>query len=116
MIMIFNDNVMFIECMNKHTLIARFIRTNIWSIRRLKLAISFLPSNVGSITSFGAARCKIDLIIKNIKTISDLLLFITAKSIYYINLPGFNCGIENVPVVLIISMRDIILMKTRRFE
>ena len=55
---------------------------------------------------------------KNIKTICNLVfvLFITAQNIYNINLPGFNCGIENVPVVLIISIRDIILMKTRRFE
>ena len=114
------SNIMFIECVNKLTLIARFIRTNIWSIRRLKLAISFLPSNVGSITSFGAALVWMSNRFnnKNIKTISNLVfvLFITAQNIYNINLPGFNCGIENVPFVLIISIRDIILMKTRRFE
>ena len=47
---------------------------------------------------------------------NNFVLFITAQNIYSINLPEFNWGIENVPFVLIISIRDIILIKTRRFE
>ena len=50
------------------TLIAKFIRTNIWSMSRLKLAISFRPSKVGSIINFALPMLNSGTSVKQHKT------------------------------------------------
>ena len=87
--------------LRKLTLIAKFILTNIWSISRLKLAISFRPSKVGSIINFALPVFDIKIWVLIYNTFCSNLVKI-------ISLPGLIWGIENTSCVFSISWREII--------